>query len=118
MKGVALAIAVLVAVAAWAQNVPCNAEGPSTPACAQQELKDAEAWVERVVQRAMASPHYPDKAALRQSQQAWAQYADAECRFESSGANAGTERDVRYRQCKLALTSARAQQLEGVLNQP
>jgi len=113
------AFALLLSVTVWAQANPCEAEGTaSAPECAQQALKDAEAWVGRVFQRALASPHFPDKAALRRSQQAWGEYADSECRFESSGVKAGSAQDAQYRQCMLALTSTRAKQLEGVLNQP
>jgi uncharacterized protein YecT (DUF1311 family) len=85
--------------------------------CAGQDLKEANAKLNaqyKEIEKRLAD-NADARKLLVSSQRAWVAFRDAECSFQTSGAQEGTIYGMIYANCVTVLTTARSKDFEGYL---
>lgn len=80
--------------------------------CAQQEYASQDKALNTVYQQYRARLGGEQQALLKKAQQAWLQYRDAGCAFESSSVKGGSAEAMVVTQCLAQKTAARVQELQ------
>jgi uncharacterized protein YecT (DUF1311 family) len=84
--------------------------------CAGKEYKQADAELNRVYKQLMSKlDDEGHKAALKNAQQAWIRYRDANCEYEAYLNQGGTIYPVIYTGCLTRMTRARTTELQELL---
>jgi uncharacterized protein YecT (DUF1311 family) len=100
--------------AAAAQNTPCDANQLSLNECAERDFKAAEANMTQVLTTLLERLKGTESAALlRESQNSWLQFRDADCRYYVSGLSPGGSMLGEWQnECRTSRTQDRTKQLE------
>lgn len=99
---------------------PCAEAGSSRSmeACAEQELKGADAELKKAYDRlAAASEAAAERARLRRAQRAWLSYRRANCASEAFLYRGGTIQDFIQLKCMARVTRERRAEVEAQLKQ-
>ncbi len=84
--------------------------------CAGQDYQNADAELNRVYTRLMASYDEPNKASLRQSERDWIKYRDSTCEHETAESVGGTMHPMLVAECLTEKTKDRTRELRKQLH--
>jgi uncharacterized protein YecT (DUF1311 family) len=103
----------------WPEG-PCAEAGSSRAmeACAERELKAAEAEMKKSYDRLASSMEAPsERASLRAAQRDWVRYRRSNCRSEAFLYRGGTIQELILLRCSARLTRERRAEIEAQLKQ-
>ncbi len=96
------------------QESPCAEAGTQYEMnqCAHKEFTTADAELNKVYAELVAKLDVKRRARLKESEQAWIKYRDANCEYESSQYEGGTMRPMVHSFCLARMTAARTGELK------